>query len=160
LVESFCLSFLNANYVHSDHLSPTLAERPTFKAAAKKAARDAQTDELRRLLELDDWHPRLVAAYLVGIDRRVELTPLVSHALAEARYGFAAQGYVFALFRIGSLEARAVLETHASREGIDEAERQRTLAALSLMRGDEAAALSREIAEQRARLASELRYWE
>jgi hypothetical protein len=158
-VQPFYRAFLHANYVQPGFATP--AEQSALKVGATIAAREARTEELAELLALGDWRPRLAAGYLVGIDRRHELLPLLARELAGARFGFAAQGYVFALVRAASPEARTALERHTlvSVEGIDEPERCRTLAALSLVRGQSADNLEAEVAAQRARLEVELRFW-
>ena len=77
---------------------------PELVVFARSIARDAQEiadNELDALLLDGDWRPRLVAAYLIGLDRRTQFHRVLSDLLLESGGPYAGKGYCFALARLG-----------------------------------------------------------
>lgn len=80
--------------------------KPELAAFSRSIASDAKkiTDnELDALLDCG-WRPRLVAAYLIGLDRRIRFRRNLGELLLESDDPYAGKGYCFAFARFGRTE--------------------------------------------------------
>ncbi|MET8046191.1 DUF6000 family protein [Streptosporangium sp. NPDC005286] len=75
-------------------------ELAVFARSFARDAQDIKDDELGVLLHLG-WRPRLVAAYLIGLDRRTLFRPKLRELLLESAGPYAGKGYCFAFARFG-----------------------------------------------------------
>ncbi|MFI1092885.1 DUF6000 family protein [Streptomyces sp. NPDC020917] len=101
------LKLLHGNFLRLDEAD---GSRKEFLRDLATAAQQITPDELTALLAESDWRPRLTAAWLIGLDRRMQFRSRIGELLLESRLCFSGQGYCFALARFGS-EADAQLLT-------------------------------------------------
>jgi hypothetical protein len=88
--------------------------RVQFGVRLAKDARDVTDNELR-VLFTGGWRERLTAAWLAGMDRRVQLRGLIMDLLLEDELVSAGQGYCFALARFGTAQDADVLVAYLDR---------------------------------------------
>ncbi len=79
-------------------------------------ARQIATDELRVLLESDNWQDRITAAWLAAFDRRSELhDEIAEHLQSDDDMIGVVQGCSFALARFGTADDAATLAAYLDR---------------------------------------------
>src|SRR6266545_4556402 len=79
-------------------------------------ARQIATDELRVLLESDNWQDRITAAWLAAFDRRAELhDEIAEHLQSDDDMIGVVQGCSFALARFGTADDAATLAAYLDR---------------------------------------------
>ncbi|GIH51692.1 hypothetical protein SAMN05421833_129100 [Microbispora rosea] len=91
---------------------PKLSNR--FKAALADDARHISDEDLHELLRCD-WRPRLTAAWLIGIDRRVRFRQAIGELLLSSEVCYAGQGYCFALATFGQSHDAEILTAYLDR---------------------------------------------
>ncbi len=79
------------------------SELAVFARSIASDAKEITDDELGALLG-EDWRPRLVAAYLIGLDRRTRFRRKLGELLLESGGPYAGKGYCFAFARFGRPE--------------------------------------------------------
>ena len=82
------------------------ADRDRFVADLVADARLADNGDLTEALT-GDWRSRLMAAWLIGIDRRERFRAELTRLLLDSELTYAGQGYAFALARFGDADALA-----------------------------------------------------
>jgi hypothetical protein len=90
---------------------------PVFRSFAGSLTDDAQEitdDDLRVLLD-SEWRARLTAAWLIGMDRRIQFREQLGELLLESQLVFAGQGYCFALARFGEERDAEILTAYLDR---------------------------------------------
>ncbi|MEV5703712.1 DUF6000 family protein [Actinoallomurus sp. NPDC052274] len=85
-----------------------------FEKALVRDARKISDEDLDRLLSCG-WRPRLVAAWLIGIDRRVRYRQRLGDLLLDSEAPYAGQGYCFALARFAQDEDAEILVSYLDR---------------------------------------------
>ncbi|OLT31882.1 hypothetical protein BJF79_08800 [Actinomadura sp. CNU-125] len=93
-------------------------ERRNFLRNLGRDARqitDAELGFLLRLGGVAGWRERLTAAWLIGIDRRVQFRESFGQLLLDSELVYAGQGYCFAFARFGESEDAHVLATYLDR---------------------------------------------
>ncbi|GAB3895660.1 DUF6000 family protein [Microbispora bryophytorum] len=91
---------------------PRLSDR--FKAALADDARHISDEDLRELLRRD-WRPRLTAAWLIGLDRRLRFRQTLGDLLLNSEVCYAGQGYCFALANFGQSHDAEILTAYLDR---------------------------------------------
>ncbi|MFD4430941.1 DUF6000 family protein [Nocardia sp. NPDC058497] len=76
-------------------------DRDQLEAGLARDAREITDAELRKLLELD-WRPRLTAAWLIALDRRIRFREELAELLLGDEVVHAGFGYCFAFARFGT----------------------------------------------------------
>lgn len=112
-------------------------DRDRFVADLVADSRLADDADLAEALT-GDWRSRLMAAWLIGVDRRERFRAELTRLLLASELTYAGQGYAFALARLGDADALAsYLDRYlAERRHHDQAW---VLGALSLVDGQRAA---------------------
>ncbi len=125
------LKLLHGNFLE---LGP---DRDKFVADLVTDARLADNGDLTEALT-GDWRKRLMAAWLIGVDRRERFRAELTRLLLDSELTYAGQGYAFALARFGDADALAsYLDRYlAERRHYDQ---PWVLGALSLVDGERAA---------------------
>lgn len=77
------------------------AQRAAFVSALCRDAATISDAELAAMLRQRDWRPRLVAAWFIGIGRRVRFRAELGELLLASEVAYAGKGYAFALARFG-----------------------------------------------------------
>ncbi|MFC5828742.1 DUF6000 family protein [Nonomuraea insulae] len=77
-------------------------------------ARKITDDDLRVLLD-SEWRARLTAAWLIGMDRRIQHREQLGELLLESELVYAGQGYCFALARFGEERDAEILTAYLDR---------------------------------------------
>jgi Family of unknown function (DUF6000) len=88
------------------------AFRQEFLSRLAADARHIATEELRVLLDSDNWQDRITAAWLAAFDRRTELRGEIAEHLQSDDMVGPVQGYSFALARFGTADDAAILATY------------------------------------------------
>ncbi|PWW66710.1 DUF6000 family protein [Actinokineospora spheciospongiae] len=86
-------------------------EGAAFLRSLAEAAERITDRELGVLLDAD-WRCRLVAGWLIGVDRRERFRAPVGARLLESRVVFAGHGYCFALARLGTADDADILTAY------------------------------------------------
>lgn len=106
---------LYLHVLHGNHLRLRVSERDEFVAETRRVLAQADETGLRLLLWDGNWRPRLTAAWLAGIQRRMRLEPLIAELLLASEVTFAGQGYCFALARFATPSAADALASYLER---------------------------------------------
>ncbi|WP_157522660.1 DUF6000 family protein [Herbidospora cretacea] len=85
-----------------------------FGRALAKDARRISDHDLSVLLD-GEWRARLTAAWLIGLDRRVQFRERLSTMLLDSELVYAGAGYCLALARFGEDEDAAILSSYLDR---------------------------------------------
>ena len=119
------LARLSERYVQNGHRHAYLvaanilgmdeAFREEFLSRLAADGRQIATDELRVLLESDNWQDRITAAWLAAFDRRTELRGEIAEYLQSDEAVGPVQGYSFALARFGTADDAATLAAYLDR---------------------------------------------
>lgn len=64
---------------------------------------------------MPNWRPRLVAAYLIGLDRRTRFRETIGELLLASEVCFSGQGYCFALAALGADHDADILAAYLDR---------------------------------------------
>ena len=86
--------------------------------ALRQDARRVSDEELVFLLQpggLPNWRPRLVAGYLIGLDRRTRFRQTVGELLLGSEVCFSGQGFCFALAAFGDHPDAEILTAYLDR---------------------------------------------
>ncbi|KAB1909530.1 hypothetical protein J5U46_01955 [Micromonospora tulbaghiae] len=86
--------------------------------ALRQDSRRISDEELVFLLQpgrMPNWRSRLVAAYLIGIDRRTRFRETVGHLLLSSEVCFSGQAYCFALAAFGDHHDAEMLTAYLDR---------------------------------------------
>jgi hypothetical protein len=81
-------------------------------------ARAISDEELTFLLQpgrRGDWRPRLVAAYLIALDRRAGFRDVIGDLLLDSQVCYSGQGYCFALAAFGTGRDAEILTAYLER---------------------------------------------
>ncbi|XVU20720.1 DUF6000 family protein [Actinoplanes sp. CA-054009] len=85
---------------------PSQTQRGRFADYLRRDARQITDADLDALLQpaadLGNWRCRIVAAYLIAVDRRAQFRPAIADLLLASRVVYAGQGYCFALAAFGT----------------------------------------------------------
>lgn len=112
-------------------------DRDRFVADLVTDARTADDADLTEALS-GDWRRRLMAAWLIGVDRREPFRAELTRLLLASELTYAGQGYAFALARLGDADALAAyLDRYLA--GRRQYDQPWVLGALSLVDGQRAA---------------------
>lgn len=106
------LKLLHGNFLRLDKAD---GSRQEFLRDLATAAQQITSDELTSLLAERDWRPRLTAAWLIGLDRRMQFRSRIGDLLLESELCFSGQGYCFALARFGSETDAQLLSAYLDR---------------------------------------------
>ncbi|WP_037370461.1 DUF6000 family protein [Amycolatopsis orientalis] len=90
------------------------AEHSAFARALAADARQITDDELRELLGYE-WRAQLTAAWLAGLDRRVEHRERIGELLLASKLCHAGRGFCFALARFGTRQDAQLLADYHDR---------------------------------------------
>ncbi|MCG8915691.1 DUF6000 family protein [Actinokineospora sp. PR83] len=82
-----------------------------FLRSLAEAAEQITDRELEVLLDAD-WRCRLVAGWLIGVDRRERFRAPVGARLLESKFVYAGHGYCFALARLGTADDADILTAY------------------------------------------------
>lgn len=91
-----------------------MADRDVFDAALAADARQITDEDLGKLLAFE-WRARLVAAWLIGLDRRTRFRPGLGDLLLKSELVHSGKGYCFALARFGQPEDADILAAYLDR---------------------------------------------
>lgn len=94
--------------LHGNLLALNTAERKSFGASLAEAAQLITDHELSILLD-SEWRSRLTAAWLIGLDRRVQFRQRLASLFMASELCFTGQGYSFALTRFGEHQDADIL---------------------------------------------------
>jgi hypothetical protein len=84
--------------LHGNALDMTGTDRTEFEFAMGRDARQIADRELSTLLD-SEWRSRLTAAWLIGLDRRMDFRDRLGEMLLDSELVYAGQGYCLALSR-------------------------------------------------------------
>lgn len=118
-VRPIYLSLLNANFMRKPEVGSGLPRRTESESAALRAqinvaARSISDEQIRTLLSVPEWRGRLVAAWLVGLSKRIEFVDEIANHLIASKMVYAGQGYCVALGLIGNERCRQYLRAYLS----------------------------------------------
>ncbi|GII56096.1 hypothetical protein Pth03_44850 [Planotetraspora thailandica] len=91
---------------------PKLDDR--FKIALADDSRQISDGDLDKFL-CSDWRPRLTAAWLIGLDRRIRYRQAIGKLLLDSEVVYAGRGYCFALANFGQPEDAEILTAYLER---------------------------------------------
>ena len=104
--------------LHGGFGLPGGQEDASVVRALRHDSRRVSDEELVFLLQpgrLPNWRSRLVAAYLIGFDRRTRFRQIIGDLLLDSEVCFSGQGYCFALAAFGDHPDAEILTAYLDR---------------------------------------------
>jgi hypothetical protein len=95
--------------VAANFLGVPNGDRRALGAWLASAADEVTDDDLAELFAVVDWKPRLIASWLVAVDRRQSWRPMIRELMLGGELISAPQGYCVALLRFGTPADAAIL---------------------------------------------------
>lgn len=101
------LKLLGGNFVRLQ-----AEERATYLQELGRDARQVTDAELEFLLQDRNWRPRIVAGWLIGLDRREQFRERLGTLLMASEFTYACQSYCIALAMLGTQEDAELLTAY------------------------------------------------